>query len=428
MRVACILFSHEVELAAFAQACIRFSPQIALRNPNIIFIEIGKCRSLYSELSFTARIQVLLRRFNSQAQIEIADDIPTSLAFAIYKVKNVDDLPLIAISEFVDPFFSDIEGRKSIGKMIDALMRLGIHRISQFKTLSAHEFPSRFGKLGLFCRQQVERSRQVHWPYWSPPEIVFERYELLSSEFCSDLDPLLFMTKTVLDRVFSRLRGMFLGADQIKFTLELEKYSPFECTEREWTFELITPQSSTSSFLPILRERLNWDLSRNPIKSPVIAITVEVPATSMKQDAQRNLFHSRDDFRELMSSFFGQLEEFLGKGQVFWSTVTEERFPEKSWKKKKLPEPQTLHLAQRYPQRPTRLLTPPMPVTVIHNRMIIKGRSFKIKNWSSVERLSPDWLNEVPSRNYYRVEVDEGPLLWLFSDSSHHYFLHGYYE
>src|SRR4051794_6903880 len=107
MRVACVLFHHEVRLAEFAQACVRFSPQISLRNPNAIFIEIGKCRNLYSEQSFIARLHVLLRRFNYQAQIEIADDIPSALAFARYGVRTMDDLPLDSLSYFGDPFGTD---------------------------------------------------------------------------------------------------------------------------------------------------------------------------------------------------------------------------------------------------------------------------------------------------------------------------------
>lgn len=428
MRVACILFNRDIELSEFAQACIRFSPQIALRCQNAIFIEIGKCSKLYSEQIFILRVQVLLRRFQYQARIEIANDIPTALALARYSAHSIDHLPIEALCDFGDPFGTDHNGRKWIEKMIDALKRLGIKSIAQFKTLPVKQFPSRFGSLGLFCRQQIENAIHLPWPYWKPPENFTEKMELVHSEFCSDLEPLLFKSKELLDRLFSRLRGKFLRADKIQFSIELEKFSTVKNPLRSWEFEFISPQGSTSGFLPILRERLNRDLQIEPIESFVTTIIVHVAATSIGVNAQKNFFHSREERVEIMGSFFGQMEEFLGKGQVFWAAITEERFPEKSWIKRRLPEEQKLSLLKRYPKRPTRVFKTPIPVVIIQDRFVLKGRRYKIKKWSSVERISLDWLDDVSARNYYRVDLDQGTTVWIFTDPQHNYFLHGYYE
>jgi hypothetical protein len=250
----------------------------------------------------------------------------------------------------------------------------------------------------------------------------------LESNFCDDLDSLLFKSKTLLDRLFSRLKGKYLRADKIQFSIEQEKYSTIRHPFRKWEFEFISPQGSTAGFLPILRERLSWDLSKNPIHAPVTLIRVEALATSTGTEAQRNFFHSREEFQEQMGSLFGQLEELLGKGQVFWASVTEERFPEKSWTKVKKTEEQSLSLEGKYPKRPTRILKSPLSITVIQDRVVLKGRTRKIRKWSCVERISLDWLEETPSRNYYIIELEKGPLLWVFTDPGNHSFLHGYYE
>ena len=319
-------------------------------------------------------------------------------------------------------------GRKWVGKMIEALKRLGIKNVGHFKTLPVKQFPSRFGSIGLYCRQQIEGGMSLPWPHWEPPESFSERMELLSSEYCSNLEPLLFKAKEIIDRVFSRLRGKFLRADKVQVSIELEKYSTIQNPLRTWTFEFISPQGSTSGFLPILRERLNWDLQKEPIGSYVTAMKVEVISFSLGRDAQRNFFHSREERNEVMGSFFGQMEEFLGKGQVFWASVTEERFPEKSWVKKRNPELQTVSLIKRYPKRPTRVFKTPVPITVIQDRIVLKGQNYKVRKWSSVERLSLDWLDDVPSRNYYCVDLEKGTTLWVFTDPGHNYFLHGYFE
>ncbi len=436
MRVACILLSKAIDhssLLEFAEACLRFSPQIALREPNIVFIEISKCSSLYSENSFIARMQVLLRRFNIGGKIAISGDIPSSLALARYQVHcvdqlPVDQLPIESLDDFGDPFGSDPLGRKSILKMIESLKRLGIHTILKFKSIPISSIPSRFGGLGLYCRQRIEGAADIPWPYWKPPETFIERIELLPSEYCSEIEPLLFKAKEILDRLFSRLRGRVLRAERIRFSMELEKYSTVKNSIREWSFEFITPQGSTSRFLPILRERLNADLCRTPIESFVTAMTCDVLSTTVGQSAQRNFFHSKEVFDEAMGSLFGQLQEYLGRDRVFWAKTTEERFPEKSWEKINQRDCLQVDLKDKYPRRPTRIFKSPIPVSVIQDRIVFKGKAFKSVRWSKVERLSLDWLDDVPARNYYRVELVGGRALWIFSDPGHHYFVHGYFE
>lgn len=440
MRVACLQFSQELKLAEFAEACVRFSPQLSLREPNTLFIEIGKCRTLYSETSFIARAQVLLRRFGLTARIGIADDIPTAAVFARFGTPagagksggpvGIDSLPLEILTEYGDPFGRDPDGRQAILKMVDSLERLGIKTIAQFKTLPISHFPSRFGSLGLHCRQRLEDggTQNLPWPHWEPPETFTERVELLPSEFCADLEPLLFKSKEILDRIFSRLRGRFLRADRMAVRLELEKYSTVKNPLRAWTFDFIAPQGSTVGFMPMLRERLNWDLQKEPIESYVIAMTVEVLAHSAGNANQNHFFHSRGDSKEEMGSFFGQIEEYLGKGQVFWAQVTEERLPETSWAKSRLPDPGAVDLNGRYPRRPTRIFARPLSITVIQDRLVLKGRTYKIAQWSAVERLSLNWLDDSPARNYYQVDLDSGTRLWVFTDPGHHYFVHGYYE
>lgn len=428
MKVACIFFQNSVPLAEFAEACLRFSPQIALREPNVIFIEIEKCQKLYTEQSFIVRLQVLLKRFQYLAVLKISYDIPSALALARYQAQHLEELPIQALCELGDPFGTDPVGRKSIEKMIEALKRLGIQTLKQFKTLPTEQFPSRFGSLGLFCRQQMDGLVHAPWPQWNPPEKFLERMELTHSESCSQIEPLLFKSKELLDRLFSRLRGRFLRADQLRFSIELEKYSFIQTPLRTWIFEFISPQGSTSGFLPILKERLYWDLQKKPIESDVIAISAEILITSKGFNSQKNFFHSYDERNEELGSFFGQMEEFLGKGQVFWAKITEERFPEKSWLRIRSPEVQTVSLKKKYPKRPTRVFKSPIPISIVKNRIYLRRREYQIKNWSSVERLSLDWLNNVSSRNYYRVELEKGITVWVFTDSGHNYFLHGYYE
>jgi hypothetical protein len=405
---------------------------MAVRKTEAVFIEIGKCSQLYSERSFIMRAQVLLRKFGLQARIAIAHDISSALALARYQRSQVDDLPIDALEEWGDPLGIDRGGNRTLLKMIEVLKNLGVNTLLQFKAIPVSTLPSRFGGIGLYCRQKLEEEAEIVWPYWKVPESFSERLEFLSSEFCFDLEPLLFKAKEALDRLFSRLRGRCLRAEKIRFAFELEKNSTVTSPLREWTFELITPQGSTFGFLPILKERLYSDLSRSPLASSVVALQGEVlTATPSGKSHQMSLDQAGEGSLpsdEAWGSFVGELREYLGQHRVFWAQTTEERLPEKSWIKTTQSDCSQVNLEGRYPLRPTRIFKVPLPVTVIEDRLVVKGKKFKSIRWSRVERLSLDWLEDQGARNYYRVDLEGGRAVWIFSDSQHHFFAHGYFE
>ena len=110
MRVACLWFqktSLSIPIARVAEHCLRFSPQICVRAEEAVFIEIGKCRKLFSEPGFLMRAQVVLRRLSLNASIAIGSDIAEALVLAKYGVSKMDLLPLEALLDLADPFAVD---------------------------------------------------------------------------------------------------------------------------------------------------------------------------------------------------------------------------------------------------------------------------------------------------------------------------------
>jgi len=435
MRVACLYFRGEVKLLEFAQACLRFSPQIAVREPDVVFVEIGKCLGLFSEASFVARARVLARRFESRpgsCTVTVHDDLPSALALARHAVspgQDVGALPLEALEEFADPYRKDPAGRKQISGMIESLRRLGLSSVGQFREIPQSQLPSRFGALALFCRQRLDGAATVAWAHWDPPESYAESLELAPSDYCADLEPLLFLSKAMLDRLFARLRGRFLRIERMRVCLEMERSSVVRERVREWVFEFIAPQGSTPGVLPILRERMGRDLERRPLEALAVALRCEVLATGRSAEGQRQLLGQDVDYDESMGSFFGLMEEFLGREHVFWAQVTEHRYPERSWQRTSVAQSAQVSVEGRYPTRPTRVFPRPVPITVLDDRIRLYGRVYRTSRWSSVERLALDWLDDAPARNYYRVELESGrSALWVFSDPNHHFFVHGYFE
>ena len=427
MRVACIDFGKsEEKINAFAEACIRFSPQICLRSDETIFIEIGKCRTLYQEETFILRVRVLLKRFGLNAKVTIANNVVMSLVQARFGTLDFSKLPLSTLSFFSDPFSFSEHDRKLIEKMVESFRRLGVLTLDDFVSIAESELPSRYGTLGILCRQRLKDSSHITWPGWAPSEKIEENLELAYDDFCDSVEPLLFKSKVILDRLFSRLKGRGLRLSRIKIELKLENVSFVKNKIRIFNFDFMMPQGTTMSILPILRERFDRELSKAPLETLVMAIRFDVTETTLGFELQSNLFHNREQSIEAANSVMAHVSEILGKGSVFYPVLVEERLPELSWKKKANDKDKSADLSS-LPLRPITLCPKPFKILVTKDMIHMKKRSYRILSWSEVERISDHWLDGNIERNYYRVSIETGPDLWIFKTPGDEHFLHGWY-
>ena len=447
-RIACILVKGTAPLMELAEACYRFSPQIAVREAEpareaggkqtaAIFLEIGKCSSLYSENTLFLRLAVLVQRFGVVAQIGIAEDVPTALALARFGLKQKDKLPLEALSDYASPFKYDDGVHKKILGMIVTMRMLGLERLDDFSRLATRQLASRFGSDGVELSQRIQQKIPLAWPRFVPAEKIIEKVELHElSEFqsCTDLEPLLFILKTAADRTMARLRGRGQRASTLQLTLEMEKGN------REWKLELPVPQGSTSGLLPILRDRLGFDLGRKPLEHSIVRVSLSVLETVPSQRTQRDLFQTTGDATEAWEALVGRLCQRLGKDKAFVATLAEDYLPERAWQRAlealdKLPT--------EIPPRPARVLKKPVPLQkegIFLVPSMKKGRvpqkapkRWRIAEWHGPERISVEWWMDPQlqgfNRDYYRLVTEGGDQLWVFSTPARgDYYLHGYFD
>jgi hypothetical protein len=431
LRVACIWFSTPTDLTNFAEACLRFSPQIAIRGQQAVFIEIGKSHTLFSEEAFLKRVQVLLKKFELRASGAVRSNVIDALLAARYATDLLVKIPLEGLHLVIDPFAVSRDASKAVDRMIHSLEQLGLRTLEDFFNLPIHELPSRFGAPGLLCRQHLERPN-LTWPKWSPREVIEESVELSYDDYCSTLEPLLFKAKILLDRLFARLRGRGLRLTRLHSRFELEKFSTVKKPVHEWDFDLMLPQGSTSGVVPILQERWDRDLQRTPLETSVLKIQFIVTETTTGYEGQKNFFHDRDDQEERMNSVASHLAESLGRDKVFRVSLIEDRIPEKSWKRKIDSKKETpVDLTDQIPLRPTRLLNAPQPIEVTREQVKFRNRFFTIERWSEAESISVHWLDRLQARRYFTIDIIEGPSLWVYQDKANdeaQYYLHGYFE
>jgi hypothetical protein len=428
MRVACLWFPEPRELHAFAEDCLRFTPQICLRENEAIFLEIGKCYRLYSEETFLARAERLLERMKIPARIAVADSIEWALVAAKHGTARPEDLPLEALFDVADPIGNDPQAEPFVRKLVEALPQLGIRNLAAFRSVPRKQIASRFGSVGLLCRQRLDGDLIFPWRAWVPPEVIEEVATYMYADVPGALEPLLFEAKRLLDRLFVRLRGRGLKAAAFQIHILCEKVSTNPERERNLTLEFLLPQGDTKGALAILREFFAKEFDRKPLLSALEKFSITVSKSAPGIAGQKNLYHGREERMEAMGTLLSQMAEAFGKGNIFRAVTVEERLPEYSWEKAARHEGKGVNLRGRIPLRPTNLVKP-QKVEITAGTVYIAKKPFRILEWKQTtqEKISARWLGGLIDRTYYQVEVEQGPLLWIYADADRNYFLHGFY-
>jgi len=447
-RIACLLIGStlpEGSLEALAEASMRWSPQVALRSGEAVFIEIGGSRNLFSEESFIAKMRVLASRFDAHSvRIAIADTAGAALALARHSVPRIDSLPLESFVDFLNPFATlDPDLKRPLEKMLHALRSLGLSKIGEFTSIPVSEITPRFGKQACEIHAAVRGRMEPAWEGFHPPERILETIEAVAGgqngEICADLESLIFILKAPVDRAMARLRGRAQRAARVSVTFELELWSTIESPEREFSVSLALPQGASAGLLPILQERLMRSLEKEPLGSPVRKIRFEVLETVPGRDAQRDFFSRKEEEDENWDALVARLSERFGKERVFVAETVSRYLPEKAYahadlhsraaRSQKAAGPQ-LHLRpSRILKSPERLLRSGRTLGLPHPDGKTLRANWQATTWEGPERLSGEWWSEEDrfERDYYRVTSERGEQLWVYV-SGEAVYLHGYFD
>jgi protein ImuB len=432
------------EILRVAEACLRWTPQIAVSD-EAIFLEVGRCQGIYSEDALALRLRALAKKFDSSFQISFAEDAPRALALArLLKSQSGTvrgdriDLPIEALFDYANPFGADPEDLKFVREMVKTLQKLGVESLCGFLVLPARSLPSRFGKLGLLLHQRIREAASIPWPRFMPPERVIEKLQFEISQPFHDLEPLIFSMKPVIDRAMARLKGRGERATSLRIRLRLERYSSLTEDEvsRVWKFDLAAPQGSSVGLIPVLRERMSFDLSQKPLPSPVTDLEFEVLETAPGIGAQRDFFDAREEEVEAWNSVIARLAEKLGDGQVFLAEPIERYLPEKAWVKRaelslEKNQASESEIEDVLPERPLRVLKSPVPLFKQGGTLQLTdmSRRWRVLQAEGPEILSGEWWFSQFQRSYFKLATDSGEHLWVFqTPASDTLYLHGYFD
>ncbi|HUP56076.1 MAG TPA: hypothetical protein VM598_01395 [Bdellovibrionota bacterium] len=472
-KVVCVLLTdapRNFDPVAWAEALGRFSPQVALRASEAVFLEMSKSHHLFGP-GLPRRVQALALRFGidpSRLRIGEGPDAGMALIRARYpKHDALRTLPLEALIDFGSPFRFDFDLQKKTLDLIKVLRELGVRNLGGFLELPSESLASRFGQeiseLAGRLVASVDGRLSLPWPGFHPKPLVTEKVDLTDVETrnaVSALDAMSEVLGGLLDRSIARLRGRSERASAVQVEMELENWSTVKNTRRKWKVVLPLPLGSATSLLAILNETLSFSLDREPLEAPVQSVHFSVLETVPGYGSQRDFFDRKEEDAEAWDSLVGRLSHRLGKGRVFVARPVERYLPEGAWARKlelergllsglRLGEVLTRNQTQGnlalqpepvWPERPARLLEEPVPLQRVGAilRDPKSGRRWRIAEWDGPERLSGEWWKSDSldgfHRDYYQVKAETGERLWVFvcrspeREAPSQAYLHGYFD
>lgn len=435
MRVVCLLLKgkeerlhrrdqYEERLQSLAEACLSFSPQVAMGS-NAVFLEIEGSRHLFSADECILRLKEVLQVLDLSASLGIASSVPSALAFARFGKTSRDTLPIDALADYLQPFaptpFDEVE----------LFRKLGVATLGDFMKIPRRELPARFGKLGLLAYERLLEAERIAWPRFQPAEKIAERVDFESAAQIHTFEPVLFLLKTAFQRIFLRLYAhrKKLAAFTVKF--HLNKFSAR--AERVSEIVLPLPQSEVKNVLQIAAERLSKELELRPLEDALEGVSILVADTAPFHDTQRDFFSKVEEEREAWASLVGRLHERLGAQAAFLAAPAPRLLPEASWSK-------TLDEKERgtfveAPLRPLRLLNPPLRLQRLGEWLIAPEKKWRLKAFQGPEKLEGEWWLGGFEREYFRVDTEGGEQLWVFTapvcvkpGSPRALYLHGFYD
>lgn len=455
---------------AVAEAFLRFSPRVQLREPNMVFIDVASTSKFFKNSARDASSPEsgvlecalqLARDIGFEAKAAISDTAAGAQAFAHLHSPFICppgeereslqplSLPLLLHLEGLMPW----QNPRAVEQIVTFFYMLGFDKIRDLDRFSLTSFQDRWGETGAVLWKRLRAlDRQVVSPLL-PTEPLEEYVHLDFPVSLASL--LLHQVRRSMIFLFARLQGRSLYASRLVLHLHCE----YSNARHKIEIEPSSPSRDLELFLTLLENKLDgteaaWRTGGGiNLDNPIRDFEIEVmPVPERVQ--QLDFFEPRASDQDKLESLFSLLQQSAIRTGVY--EIRDAILPEATWqvtasamrvaaqavpasggaiaarkndaKKNTEPEKAYRHdpeygTAVMEAPRPTRLLRQPrrMPIEELQRLHILTGHP--------IERFESGWWESGTKRDYYFAVSPKGQCLWIYQDlENQEYYLHGYFD
>jgi protein ImuB len=415
-----------VALEALGRWMMRFSPVVALVEPNGLFLDLTGCEQVFHGLeNLLNQISRSLHRFKIRAHLSVAHTpgAAWAVAFAPAKqIKVIDQQDIPSALENLPPIALRISTATA-----QVLHHLGIETVGQLMKLPRDSLPARFGDELLLRLDQALGNI-------SEPLVQLEHFTPIEARMDFDgavdsLEAIWIVFKKLITQIVPELLRRGQGARELK----VEFFRPYAITLHK-TIQLSRPSRDPKNLFNLLRcamETMETDVG-------FLGIRLIVSRSQRVADEQIQLLEHEEFIAETeLDHLIERLRIRLGEKVIVQPSLVECYVPEKaySWNSVRVKNPCHVETI-----RPLHLFTTPEPIGVIvtpsHDRdgkpvsFTWRGQVSRIVHSTGPERIAGQWWQgHHKTRDYFDIEDPDGRRLWIFRVmETGRWYVHGEFE
>jgi protein ImuB len=399
-------------LTRVVRGCARYTPMAQGEPPDGAILDITGCDHPYGgEERLAADLVGRLEAGGITARVARGDTPEQARALARFG-QDGGDLHALPV-----------EALEADAATIRALRLAGLKTIGALATRPRRMLAARFGGLALrLVRMLGEEDRHISPERPLPPISAVRRF----AEPIGRVEDALACLETLGLEAAEILRERHQGGR--RFTARF-----FRSDGKIATVEIGTGQPTRDPALLIRLFRERVDALADPIDPGFGFDLIRLDVGGAEPLAARqddHLQQARDE--ERLAELIDRLAARLGPQRIYRFRPENSHIPECAASPCKPAEaaewetPSTVEAGEIDPPlRPLRLLDPPQPIHVVHSvpdgpprRFAWRGRAHEVSLWEGPERIAAEWWLRRDrggrTRDYYRVEDQEGHRFWLF--------------
>lgn len=406
-------------LEAAADACERFSPMLAIAQPDAVVLDITGCAHLFgSESALATAAETLLVRRGLQVRHALADTPEAALALARYQT-------VPAASECAALLRLPIAALGLDEAVETGLRRAGLKTVGDLAARPTQPLSARFGKATVLALDRLlGRVDSRISPRRPPPPVHVERR---FAEPMAQTEAMLAVLGELLAEACAKLSERGKGGRRFHARLYRS-----DGAVRDLSVETGRPVRDAPLVLRLLRERI--DALADPL-DPGFGfdlIRLAVPALEPLGPDQLRL-EGGGAAQEQMAGLLDRLGARAGSGRFRRLQPRDTHIPEQAVLALPVVEggashvwPDRVEQGGDPPARPMLMFDPPQRIEVVAevpdgppHRFRWDRKLHEVVRFEGPERIAPEWWTrpvDAPglTRDYYRVEDSRGRRFWLF--------------
>lgn len=416
-------------LTGIAEWCIRFTPAVAIDEPDGLLLDATGCTHLWGgDKQYLGDLAKRLKDFGYDIRMSIADTIGAAWAMARFGKGSLIVEPVkhsLALLALPAPSL------RIDAAIAERLQKLGLREIADFIQMPRPSLRRRFGE------QLLQRLSQAlgEVEEWIIPLQPLEPFHARLP--C--LEPI--VTATGIEIALERLLDIIcVRLQQEQKGLRGACFKGYRLDGKIECLEIGTnrPSSNAKHLFKLFENKIDT-------VEPALGIelfTLDALKTENLSPVPTTLWESTSGLEDVeLAELLDRIEVKIGANHIHRYIPDEHYWPERSFKPAASINEKPLTPWKTERPRPLQMLGKPQQIEVTapipdYPPMMFryKGKLHKIMKADGPERIEQEWwLQEGQHRDYYSVEDEEGKRYWLFrsghydAEKSYQWFMHGFF-